>query len=111
MGEPTAEEVAEVLRSARYVMDRASVGLIACVSADRVHLVEGDFNRLRTAVASVDALLDRLPPEPPMTPEQEAKVGAVIGAVLRKRFGDGTAEEVAAAIDAAWHRPDTREGG
>lgn len=50
----------------------------------------------------VRAMLKRLPPRPPMSDEQFQKVGAVVGAALRKRFGEGSAEEVQAAVDAAW---------
>ena len=37
------------------------------------------------------------------------KVGAVVGAALRKRFGEGTAEELSEAMEAAW--PERLGGG
>lgn len=100
---PTPEEVAELLRSVEFALSHGRTAMVAFFDTKyEASAIERDYDRMREVERQVKAMLDRLPPEPPMTPERMEKVGAVVGAALRKRFGEGTAEELDAAVQAAW---------
>ena len=45
-----------------------------------------EHDRLKWARSEIAAWLERLPPEPPLTPEREAQLGRLIGAALDKRI-------------------------
>lgn len=100
------QRIADVLRACRQSIHDAEVDLIAFGDFPRF----GDaltrkcerFNRTRKWL---DEMLADLPPPIPLTADQEAKVGAFIGAVLNKRFGGGGDEEVSAAFK-AWQDTD-----
>lgn len=93
-------EMADLLRTVAFAIDRAGTALVALVDRRYIDVAERDYERLWEAKKRIDSALEHLPPEPPMTPEREAKIRAFIGAVLDKRFGDGTDEDVRRALDA-----------
>lgn len=97
---PTPDEVAALLRTVEFTIDRTETSFVTCM--DRRYVgptTKRDLDRMDEAKRQVRAMLDRLPPEPPMTPEREASVGQFLGAVLDKRFGEGSQEAVAEALD------------
>ena len=100
---PTPEEVRDLLDVVRWMFRQERSAIISIprlsdiTEAQRRHL-----EHLLDVDGQVKAMLKRLPPHPPMSDEQMAKVGVVVGAVLRKRFGEGSAEELEAAMTAAW---------
>lgn len=85
-GEPTPEEVATLLRLADFAMQQAQIVLVAFVPSSVKH-VEWDYERLAEVRRQVAAMLDRLPPEPPLTDEQMEEAATVIRAALNRRFG------------------------
>lgn len=100
---PTLDEVAELLRSVEFAMDHGQTAMVAFFDTKYgASAIERDYERMKEVRRQVKAMLERLPPEPPMTPEHMEKVGAVVAAALRKRFDEGTAEELDAAVVAAW---------
>lgn len=99
---PTPEEVADLLRSVEFAMSHGRTAMVAFVDRQYVEAIGRDFDRMGEVGKQVKAMLDRLPPEPPMTPDHMEKVGAVVSAALRKRFGEGTADELTEAINDAW---------
>lgn len=110
-GAPTLDEVADLLRSVEFALDHGRAAMVAVVDRRYVDAISRDFDRMGEVKKQVKAMLDRLPPEEPMTPERMEKVGAVVGAALRKRFGEGSAEELSAAIKAAWPSDRTPDSG
>lgn len=98
---PSDEEVADLLRRVEFAMDRAETAMVAFVDHRYIGAIVRDYERLQAVRKAVLAALDRYPPEPPMTPEREAVIGNLIGAVLDKRFGDGSQEAVTEAIQRA----------
>lgn len=94
---PTLDEVAEVLRWCVDGLKDAASNLVAF--SDSRFEVSPHVERIERKRRVAERMLDRLPPEPPMSPEREAKVGRFIGAVLDKRFGGGSQEDVKAALD------------
>lgn len=101
--QPTPEEVADLLRSVEFAMSHGRSAMVAFFDTKYgASAIERDYERMGEVMKQVKAMLDRLPPKPPMTPEHEAKVGRVVAAALNKRLGDGTAEELHDAIEAAW---------
>lgn len=82
------DEVADVLRQADFAMDRAAVALVAFVPAG-LGGVGRDLERMAEVRKRIADVLPWLPPEPPLTPEQEAEYMAKIGDAIRRRFGDG----------------------
>lgn len=97
---PTPEEVADLLRSCDFALSRGEAALVAFVDRRYVEAIGRDFERMGQVKKQVRAMLDRLPSEPPMSPEREQAVGRMVAAALNKRFGDGTAEDVKEAVDA-----------
>lgn len=102
MGEPTLEELADLLRSVEFTLERSRTSLVANCRPAHIEFIERDVDRLTEMMRQVKAMLDRLPPAEPMSPEQLERVGAVVGAALRKRSGEGSAEELRVAMEAAW---------
>lgn len=102
--EVAPEEVRDLLDVVRWMFRQerndilATPGKLTDLSDDKKRRLE----HLLDVDRQVKAMLDRLPPHPSMSDEQMEKVGAVIGAALRKRFGEGTADELEAAVDVAW---------
>lgn len=96
-GEPTLDEVAEVLRWCVDGLKDASNSLVAF--SDRKYDITRYVERIDRKRRLAEQMVERLPPEPPMTPEREAAVGQFIGAVLDKRFGSGSQEAVTDALD------------
>ena len=95
--QPTLDELADLLRSVEFALDHGRTSMVAFVDRKHVSAIERDFDRMGEVKKQVSAMLDRLPPEPPMTPEREREVGAFLAAVLDKRFGGGSQEAVDAA--------------
>lgn len=93
-------EMADLLRTVAFAIDSASTAIVAFVDRRYVDAIGRDYDRLQEAKKRIATALEHLPPEPPMTPEREAKIGAFVGAVLNKRFGDGTDEDVKRTLDA-----------
>lgn len=92
----------------RYSRDRVhdlQVALVAFGDQRYGEALERDFNRAKSTLTAIDELLEKLPPEIPMTAEQEAKVGRVVAAALNKRFGGGDETELDAALD-DWLEPE-----
>lgn len=108
----TADETASLLRSVEFALDHGRTSMVAFVDRKHVAAIERDFERMGEVKKQVSAMLDGLPPEPPMTPEREREVGAFLAAVLDKRFGDGSQEAVDKAA-AAFIKADQsgRSGG
>lgn len=92
-------EMADLLRTVAFAIDHASTAMVAFVDRRYVDAIGRDYERLQEARKRITVALGHLPPEPPMTPEREAKIGRLVAAALNKRFGDGSAEAVAAAMD------------
>jgi hypothetical protein len=90
------DEVAEVLRWCVDGLSDAVTSLVAF--SDRRFDVGPYCERLDRKRRLAEQMLNRLPPEPPMTPEREAQIGRLVGAVLDKRFGSGSQEAVDQAI-------------
>lgn len=82
----TLERIAELLRDADLALRESTAALIAFVRPgpipDSVDRACERNDEVRKAIAVV--LVD-LPPEPPLTPEQEAECKALISDALRKR--------------------------
>lgn len=101
---PTPEEVRDLLDVVRW-MFRQERNDILSTPGKLTDLNDEKKRRLEHLLdvdRQVKAMLDRLPPRPPMSDDQMKKVGAVVGAALRKRFGEGTAEELTEAMGVAW---------
>lgn len=79
------EDVAELLRHAKFALDRSAVALVAFCT-DSSH-VSRDYERNQGVIKRIDAMLEHLPPKPPMTPEREAECREIIGRVLRRIDG------------------------
>lgn len=105
---PTPEEMADLLRLVQFAMSHGRSAMVAFFDTKYgASAIERDYERMKEVERQVKAMLDRLPPEPPMSPEHMAKVGAVVGAALRKRFGEGSQAELVEAIEDAW--PDSTD--
>ena len=101
--QPSLDELAELLRSCEFAMSQGRSAMVAFFDTKYgSSAIERDYERMREVERQIKVMLNRLPPEPPMTAEQFEKVGAVVSAALRKRFGEGSAEELDAAVSAAW---------
>lgn len=102
--EPSPEEVRDLLSTVEWMLRQerndiiSTPGRLTDLAPEKVRRLEHLYDVDR----QVRAMLKRLPPPPPMSEERMEKVGAVVGAALRKRFGEGSAEQVAAAVEAAW---------
>ena len=90
-------ELAAMLRNVDHVLRGAETSLMAFAAPAYVGRLGREHDRLKWARSEIAAWLERLPPEPPLTPEREAQLGRLIGAVLDKRFGDGSDEAIASA--------------
>lgn len=88
-----SEEIARVLRLADFAMDHARTSLIAFVDRRYVKAIGRDCDRLKEVCRQVGVLLEQLPPEPPLTQEQEAECVEIIGRALR-RFDPGEQTEL-----------------
>jgi hypothetical protein len=93
--------MAVLLRTVAFTLDRTETAFVASIDSRYLAHVKRDLARLAEAKKQVRAMLTRLPPEPPMSPEREQAIGNLIGAVLDKRFGDGSQEAVDEAIRAS----------
>jgi hypothetical protein len=99
--------MADLLRTVAFTLDRTETAFVASLDPRYLNHVKRDLARLTEAKKQVRAMLTRLPPEPPMSPEREQAIGSLIGAVLDKRFGDGSQEAVDEAIQAAFSARNT----
>lgn len=79
------EQLAELLRDADLALRESTAALIAFVPSPFPVTVERDCERNDEVRKAIAAALVDLPPEPPLTPEQEAECKALIGEALRKR--------------------------
>lgn len=95
--EPTLDETADLLRLVLFTLERSQTSLVAHCRPTDIDFIGRDVDRLTEMMRQVKAMLDRLPPEEPMTPERMEQVGAVVDAVLRK---EGSQEELAEAMKA-----------
>jgi hypothetical protein len=84
----TPEAVAELLRLADFALDHSTVAIIAFTS--NIKAVTRDCERNDEVRRQIKAMLEHLPPKPPLTPEQEAECMEIIGRALA-RF-DGSAD-------------------
>lgn len=100
--EPTPEEVADLLRLVKFTLERSRTALVASCRPSDIGFIGRDVDRLTEMMSQVGAMIDRLPPEEPMSEERMEQVGAVVVAALRKRFGEGTQEELVEAMENAW---------
>lgn len=98
MGELDPVELAKLLRNVDHVMRGAQTALMAFANPVYAERLQREHDRLGWARSEVAAVLQGLPPEPPLTPEREAQLGRLLGAVFDKRFGDGGQEAVDAAM-------------
>lgn len=99
---PSPEEVRDLLLTVQHVM-RELRGLILHKPGPLSDLSPREkqlFGWGLDANHSINRMLERLPPKPPMSPDREKVVGRVVAAALNKRFGDGTQEDVDQAVDA-----------
>lgn len=97
---PSPEEVAHLLRVCKFALEHGRAAMVAFVDRTSVSAIGRDVERMGEVLKQVKAMLDRLPPEGPMSPERQKLVGSVVGAVLRKRFDGGPQEDVDRAVDA-----------
>lgn len=83
---PTPEVVADVLRQADFALQQSTVAMIAFLRpfTDRA---SWDCHRNEVARKRIAALLEHLPPEPPLTPEQEARAAEWVGRALARLDG------------------------
>lgn len=79
--ESIEERAAEVLRLARFALDRCTGSIIAFGTIN--HITTRDYVRGLDVIKMIDAVLRDLPPEPPMTPEREAEIADLLGRALR----------------------------
>ena len=93
-------QMADLLRDCRYVMGRLRTALIAFGDQRYLTGIESECSRAEVMNRRLDGAISKLPPEDPMTPEREQAIGRLLGAVLDKRFGDGTDEAITDAFDA-----------
>jgi hypothetical protein len=99
MSDALLQEAADALRWARAGLEEARTAIVAFGDPKWAAGLDQSFERLGRTIQAVDDVLQKLPSEVPLTAEEEAKVARVVAAALNKRFGDGTAEEVGAAVD------------
>lgn len=100
---PTPEEVRDLLDTVRWMFRQERNAIISVPSLrDLTDEQKRRLEHLTDVDKQVRAMLKRLPPTPPMTEERMEKVGAVVGAALRKRFGEGSQEELVDAMEVAW---------
>lgn len=85
------EDVAELLRLADFALDRSTVSMLAFT--DKVHTVSRDCERNQEVRRQIKAMLDHLPPKPPLTPEREEECREIIGRVLRRIDGGDDAPQ------------------
>jgi transcriptional regulator of met regulon len=79
------DQMAELLRDADFALERSTVALIAFVGSPFPQSVERDCERNDDVRKAIKEALVDLPPEPPLTPEQQTECEALIGKALRKR--------------------------
>lgn len=93
------QETADLLRMARDRIKDMQTSLVAF--GDRRYLsgIESQHARAGWTLAAIDKALEPLPGPVPLTPQQEQAARKVIAAVLEKRFGDGSSEDVAEALN------------
>lgn len=84
------DRIARALRLADFVLDRAETSLIAFVDERYIDAIEREIDRIKGARDAIADALTTLPPEPPMTPERQAQLEQLIGAVVQKRFFEGS---------------------
>lgn len=83
---PTPEELAEVLRLADFALERSTVTMIALVRPFSAR-TNRDCERNQETRKRIKALLEHLPPKPPLTPEQEAEAAKWIARALARIDG------------------------
>lgn len=93
-------ELAQMLRNIDHVLRGAQTSLLAFAAPAYVDRLGREHDRLKWARSEIATWLERLPPEPPLTPERQAQLGRLIGAALDKRFGNGSDDAIASAWDA-----------
>lgn len=83
---PTPEELAELLRHADFALERSIVSMIA-FTLPFTDSVNRDCERNEYVRKQIKAMLEHLPPKPPMTPEQEAEAAKWIARALARIDG------------------------
>ena len=81
------EQLARDLRSVRFAIERARTAMVAFVAPRYIEATTRYYDRLGEALSILDGLLADLPPQPPLTPEQEAEAAEWIRVALDRRFG------------------------
>jgi len=78
----TPDEMAEVLRWADFAMSQAGSAIIAFVPSAQIDYCERDLDRMADVRKVIRQMLERLPPEPPLTDEQEREAASLIRSAL-----------------------------
>lgn len=78
------EEVAELLRHAKFAMHQARIAMVAFMPERYIEGATRDYQRLEDVEKLIDEALEHLPPEPPLTPEQEAEAADIIRKALER---------------------------
>lgn len=76
--------MAEVLRHADFALRQAQIALVAFTPVDRVVGIERDCERIDDVRKVIAGMLEHLPPEPPLTDEQESAAHELIRTALRR---------------------------
>lgn len=85
MASMTPDQLAQLLRDADFALEHSTVALVAFVGSPFPQSVERDCQRNDEVRKAIKEALVDLPPEPPLTPEQQAECEALISEALRKR--------------------------
>ena len=87
---PSPEELAAILRQIDFALEQSTVAMIAFIRpfTDRVNW---DCERNEHSRKLIAQLLAKLPPEPPLTPEQEARAAEYVRKAIAQIDGFGAA--------------------
>lgn len=94
----TPQEMGDLLRTVDFALSHGMTALVAFGDRRYLETVARDHQRMGEARKQIAEALKRLPAAVPLTDEQMEKVGRVVGAVLDKRFGDGSQGAVDSAM-------------
>lgn len=85
---PSPQEVGDLLRTVEFAMSHAVTAAVAFGTEATVKAMSRDLERLDEARRQVRAVLSKLPPALPLTPEQEAEAAYWIGRALDRIAGE-----------------------
>lgn len=100
MTEPTPQEIGDLLRTADFAIGHGMTALVAFGHPHFADAMSRDFDLLSEVSRRIKAMLEHFPPAVPLTDDQLARAGRVVGAVLNKRFGNGGDKAITDALDA-----------